>query len=491
MKLNHKRDWLQLSQSTLAIGFSLFHLYTAATGVILNQKQVHLTLALILGFLITRPKKSQGNAFIRIFGGSLLLVVITATVGIYLVVNYWELSYRIGKPIISDMVIGAILIGLVLELTRRTTGNALPILAGIFLIYCYFGPYFPNIIAHRGIDLPRILTFLPLSGEAIFGPPIAASANYLVVFLVLAAVLEESGGGLFFIDLGNAIAGKYRGGPAKTAVVASGFFGSISGSAVANVVGTGSVTIPLMKRLGYVSEFAGAVEAVASTGGQIMPPIMSAAAFIVAEFLGLSYGDVIIAAAIPAILYFVSLFWMVHLEAAKKGLLGIENPPSLLIVLKDRWYLLFPVIILVIQLAVYRVSPMKAGFWTVIATIAASWVRGKKTGMNLRSILRGLENGANSVVPVVAACATSGIVIGAVTLTGLGLVFSRAVIQLAAGLLPLTLIFVMIASLILGMGVPTIACYVILSIIAAPSLIKLGVSPLGAHLFVLYFQFLG
>ena len=323
--------------------------------------------------------------------------------------------------------------------------------------------------------------------EGIFGIPLGVSSSFVYLFILFGAVLNKTGMGKFFIDLSLALAGHTTGGPAKVAVIASGLMGSISGSSVANVVTTGSFTIPLMKSIGYNKDFAGAVEAAASTGGQIMPPVMGAAAFVMSEFLNIPYIKIAIAAVIPAIIYYVAVMITVHLEACKYNLTGLprERLPKAKLVLKEKGHLIIPLIVL-IYLLVRGFTPLFSSFWAIVLSLAASMVK-KETRLDLKGFLGAFEDGARGALGVAAACASAGMVVGVVTLTGFGLKIASSVVALGRGNVILTLFFTMIASILLGMGLPTTAKYIVLSIMAAPALIRLGVLPLAAHMFILYF----
>jgi TRAP transporter 4TM/12TM fusion protein len=467
---------------------SIFHIYTAQFGVFsaLVQRPVHLAFAFVLVFLLHPSKKGEGAWWIHLLDG--LFIFLSMISLIHLIVTFKEIVLRGGAATQLDLWLGGMLILFVLEGTRRVLGWPLPIIASVFILYALFGKYLPGLWGHRGVDLESLISYQYLTTEGIFSLPLGVSATFIFIFILFGGFLVASGTGEFFIDFANSVAGHLKGGPAKVAVVSSACFGTISGSAVANVVGTGSFTIPLMKRLGYSPTFAGAVEAVASTGGQIMPPIMGAAAFIIAEMLGIPYIQVAIAAAIPAILYYFALMYMVHLEAIRLGLRGLskEELPNLWRTLKKRGYLLIPAILLIYWLIV-GYSPMKAGFWSIGAVFVFSFFR-KVTRMGPMKLVEALKRGGTGCLEVVTACACAGIVIGVVTQTGLGLKFSTIVIEASKGFLPLTLTFIAITSLILGMGVTTSAAYILTIILGGPVLVKLGVLPLAAHLFVFYYS---
>jgi TRAP transporter 4TM/12TM fusion protein len=476
--------------SIIAISMSIFHFYTGGFGLwlALKQRALHLAFTLTLIFLLyPTTKKGIGSDKSNVPVYDFILAVFGAVVSLYLIVNYNELVLRSGLPTNMDIIFGGICILLVLEATRRAIGPELPIVVAVFLIYSYFGPYMPGFFAHRGYSLERIIEHLYMGTEGIFGIPLGVSSSFVFLFILFGAVLNKTGMGKFFIDMSMALAGHTTGGPAKVAVIASGFMGSINGSSVANTVTTGSFTIPLMKSIGYKKDFAGAVEAAASTGGQILPPVMGAAAFVMSEFLEIPYIQIAAAAVIPAIIYYIAVMTMVHLEACKYGLKGLpkEKLPRAKEVLKEKGHLVIPIIGLV-YLLVRSYTPLFAAFWAIIMSVVISMIKAN-TRLNVKDLLAAFEDGARGALGVAAACASAGIVVGVVTLTGLGLKIASGLVALGGGNLLLTLFFTMIASILLGMGLPTTAKYIILSIMAAPALVQLGVLPLAAHLFILYF----
>ena len=476
--------------SIIAISMSAFHFYTGGFGLLLGLKQraIHLAFTFCLTFLIyPGNKKSFDKNKERIPLYDVFLSILGTMVCLYLVVFFKAISIRVGFPNTMDLIMGGLAIILVLEATRRIVGSALPIVVTVFLLYSYFGQIMPGFFAHRGYSLERIIEHLYSGTEGIFGIPLGVSASFVFLFILFGAVLNKTGMGKFFIDVAMAIAGHTIGGPAKVAVIASGFMGSINGSSVANTVTTGSFTIPLMKSIGYRKDFAGAVEAAASTGGQILPPVMGAAAFVMAEFLGIPYIRIAAAAAIPAVIYYIAVMTMVHLEACKYGLKGLpkERLPKLGKVVKAKGHLIIPILGLV-YLLVKGYTPIFSAFWAIVMSLAISMVK-SETRLNLKKLGEAFEDGAKSALGVAAACACAGMVVGAVTLTGLGLKIANGLVMLGGGNLILTLFFTMIASILLGMGLPTTAKYIILSIMAAPALVDLGVQPLAAHLFILYF----
>jgi TRAP transporter 4TM/12TM fusion protein len=421
-------------------------------------------------------------------------IFLTASVGISVWI-FWDstaIMNRAGAYQAQDVMVGTALVVIVLEAARRSTGPAVPIIALVFIGYTLFGRYLPDALSHRGYSIERLSTYLSLSTDGIFGVPMGVSANFILLFILYGALLRKTGAGQFFTDVAFALTGWTRGGPAKAAVVSSTFFGMISGSSVANTVTTGSFTIPLMKRTGYPSHFAAGVEASSSTMGQIMPPIMGAAAFIMAEFLGISYFKVCVAAAIPAVLAFFSTFMQVHFRAVSLGLSGLMHHelPKIRDAFAKGWHHIFSIFLLIYFLT-QDYSPERAVFWGILATIGSSFVMALLRRESLasfgRQILEGLAEGTIGAVEVAAACAAAGIIIGSITMTGLGIKFSSLVADASMGHLFLALPFTMIACLFLGMGVPTTAQYVIISSLVAPALVQMGVDSVAAHLFILYF----
>ncbi|HPD68949.1 MAG: TRAP transporter permease [Rectinema sp.] len=487
--------------SALAIAFSVFQLYTAIFGVLdaMLQRSVHLSFGLALIYLLYPASKKW--SFTKLHPLDALLAVAGALAPMYIIINYQKLVLRAGTATPMDIVFGIIGILLVLEAARRVVGIPMVVIAVVFIIYAFIGPYIPGKLAHRGANFETLIQHLYFTTEGIFGIPLGVSSTFIFLFILFGAFLERTGLGQLFIDLANSVAGWAAGGPAKVAVISSALLGTVSGSSVANVVGTGSFTIPMMKRLGYKPEFAGAVEATASTGGQLMPPIMGAAAFLMAEFTGIPYSRIIGAAVVPAILYYFGVWAGVHFEAKKNGLRGLsrEELPKLKQVITERGHLIIP-LIAIIYLLVSGYTPMRAALWAIVLSIISSWIK-KGTRIPPIEIVRALEAGARAALGVLAATACAGIIIGIVTLTGLGLKLGSVLVDLAGGMLIPTLFFTMLTSLILGMGVPTTANYVITSTITAPAVImllsrKAGLDPyavapaniiLPAHMFAFYF----
>lgn len=473
--------------SAIAITFSVFQLYTAIFGVLDAQLQraVHLGFALALSYLLYPTRRSWSRT--KVHPLDVLLSILGAAAPAYICIMYRELAMRAGMVTPTDMIIGVLGLLLVVEATRRVVGIPMVVVVLVFLTYAFAGPYMPGVLAHRGLSIEQLVGHLYFTTEGIFGIPLGVSSTFIFLFILFGAYLESTGLGKFFIDIANAIAGWASGGPAKVAVLSSALMGTVSGSSVANVAGTGSFTIPMMKKLGYRKEFAGAVEAASSTGGQLMPPVMGAAAFLMAEFVGVPYIDIVAAAVIPAILYFTGLWLGVHLEAKRNNLKGVprDQLPKAWVIFKERGHLAIPLVVIV-YLLVTGYTPMRAALVAIVLSIVASALR-KSTRMKPIEIIKGLEAGARNVLGVVIACASAGIIIGVVTKTGIGLKLASGLLALSGGNLLLTMFFTMITSIVLGMGVPTTANYVITSTIAAPALVQMGVPVLAAHMFVFYF----
>ena len=505
------KGWLEVFIRVVCIAFSGFHLFTAATGAYPPQIQraVHLGFVLVLIYLLY-PARATGSKH-KLAWYDVLLAAAGAAVCGYIVWNYDVIVLDAGPPTEMDFFFGCAAILLVLEATRRIVGLPITLVAICFLLYAKFGNLIPGMMGHPGFSLKRIVGHMYLTTEGLFGMPLGVSASFVFLFILFGAFLHSTGLGKFFIDLALAAAGRFVGGPAKVAVLASGFFGTISGSSVANTVSTGTFTIPLMKSVGYRGAFAGAVEAASSTGGQIMPPIMGAAAFIMAQFLGVGYVEIAKAALIPALLYYLAVGFMVHMEAKRLGLKGIpkERLPRAWFVLRQGGYLLIPIFVL-IYLLIQGYTPLKSAYYCILATVVISlvannwkaWAGASSSGMTvghslascnrlaLKDILLAMENGGRLALGVAAACACTGFVIGVVTLTGVGLKLANAILTLSAGSFALTLFFTMLASIVLGMGLPTTAKYIVLATIAAPAIQTFHVPQLAAHLFIMYFGIL-
>lgn len=479
---------LTVGVTVFAVAVSLYHMYTAYFGTppVLIHRSIHVAMILALGFALYPPTRTSTRQKIPFY--DLILIVLSIATAVYVVVNYDDIVRRAGVPTMWDVITAAVLVLLVLEAARRVTGWALPILGGLFLLYSVFGRQIPGMFRHRGYPWDDTFNFLYLTTEGIYGTAVGVAASYIFLFVLFGAVLQKSGMGQFFNDIALALAGQSRGGPAKVAVVASGFLGSINGAAVANVVTTGAFTIPLMKRVGYKPVFAGAVEASASVGGQILPPIMGAAAFVMAETLGMPYREVAIAALIPALLYYLGVIAQVHLRATRDGLKGIskDNLPAVKEVMRERGHLVIPLIFLIYMLFFTGRTILLSALLTIFVTLVVAQLR-STTRMSVKEIIDALADGAKTSVSVSIACAAVGVIVGVVTLTGFGVKLSNAIVAIGAGNLLLSLVLTMLACIILGMGLPSIPTYIITATMAAPALGQLGVEPLVAHLFVFYF----
>jgi TRAP transporter 4TM/12TM fusion protein len=507
-------NWTARLVMILAVSLSLYQLYTAGVTALtaLVQRSIHLGAILSLTFLLKPPFKGARKDKLTVW---LLLdwIFILASVycTFYICYNLTDIFERQGDWLRSDLVVSIIGTILVLEACRRVIGLVMTGICLSAILYAHFGPYMPELIIHKGYSIERISTTLWLTTEGIFGLPIGVAATFVFVFVLFGAFLESTGGGNFFIELAYAITGRFSGGPAKTAVVASGFLGSISGSAVGNVVATGSFTIPMMKKVGYRPHVAGAIEAAASTGGQLMPPIMGAGAFLMAEFTETSYLTIIKVALVPAIMYYLTVLFFVHYEAKKHGLVGQprDSLPRVLTVLKEGLHFIIPVLILIYVL-VSNYSPMMAGFVAVLSTLAASvtantvrWaIHNARLPANhadrinlarfsfkeLKMTLGALEKGAINAIMVSVACAAAGVIVGMVTLTGMGLKFSSLVLDLSFGIKALAILLIGAASLVLGMGLPVTASYIVLATLAGPALLDMGVPILVTHMIVFWYS---
>jgi TRAP transporter 4TM/12TM fusion protein len=470
----------------LAVGMSVYHLVIAFIGApeAFFFRGTHLLFALVLTFLLF-PRFGRGEGKLPSIVDYLFILGSMVTIG-YLWVNHKYLYDRfvfVDALFPADMVLGTIFILLVLEATRRVIGLALPITALCFVAYALFV---------AGVRPESVIEINYLTTEGIFGIPLSVSATYVILFIIFGAFVERSGAGKMFMDFALSLTGHAVGGPAKVAVITSGLFGTISGSAVANVMTTGTFTIPMMMRLGYRPAFAGAVEAVASTGGQIMPPIMGAAAFVMAEFLGVSYLTVAAFALVPALLYYVAVFFAVHFEARRTGMKGLprEECPRLLDVLKERGHLFLPLLIIVGVLVAGYSAPFAALFGIMSVVPVALMRKSTRSEISLTGIIDALDSGARGTLAIAAACACAGIVIGAIAQTGLGLTFTSFVLTVAQQNLIPALMLTAVAGIILGMGLPTTPAYIIQVALLVPALVKLGIVLQAAHLFVFYFAIL-
>ena len=478
---------LAIVYACTAAAFSLWYLYTSGFGLVSSEtnRGLYLLFTSVLVFMLYPARRGAPKTRPSIV--DVVLIILTIITVLYWIDQYPVYAMeRVSDPNIWDKLMGFICIVLMLETSRRALGITITIIALAFLAQLYFGKHLPGKLSHPGMTVERIVEFSYSTQEAIFGVVTATFATFVFPFMILGGFLERSGAGAFFMELGTALAGRWRGGPAKIAVLTSALFGSISGSSVANVVATGAFTIPLMKRIGYRPEHAGAIEAIASTGGQFMPPIMGAGVFILATLTQMNYLSIALMNVIPAVLFFIFLLYMVDLQAVQTGLKGMpeEEIPSVKHVLKRGWHFFIPLAV-VLGLLFIGYSPEFGAFWGIVATLALSW-RHKETAMGPRAVFRALVSGGHNNTSAGAAIGALGVIIGGIVLSGLGLKFSAVLVEFAGGSLFLTVVLVTLISIIIGMGSSTTGSYIILSVVAAPALIQLGVPEVPAHLVVFY-----
>jgi len=472
------------------VGFlmSVFHIYVLLIRAIDPWifRSIHIVFGGALLFPLVPGWKNAPRDRVH-FIDYLFIVGLCASVG-YILWDLEDVILRMGAvPNGLDVLFSIIFVVIVLEMTRRTTGWALVVTSLCAILYGCLGQYLPGFLKHRGYDLPRLMSYL-FSLDGIMSIPIQASATYVFLFVLFGAFLETSGASMFFVDFARSIAGSRRGGPGKVSIVSSAMIGTVSGASVANVVIDGVFNIPMMKASGFRSTVAGAIEAMNSTAGQIVPPVMGTAAFIMAELLGITYAKVCIAAIIPSALYYVAAYFMIDFYSAKNNLLGVprDQLPRFRKLIVEKGYLLIPLIVLIVCLMVFQMSPFRAVMWATLVLIFLSWFK-SETRLNLKKIWTSLAIGPQSAIEIVSTCAAAGIIVGVISLTGLGGKFAMIVITYSAGNLLLSLFLTMLITLILGMGLPTTAAYAISATMLVPALIKMEVPPLAAHLFVFYF----
>lgn len=480
--------------STLAIAMSLYQLlYVSAAfeflGVFIPQVvylATSLCLVLVLIFLLF--PMSRHAPLDRLPWYDVALIVLSMS-GTGYVAYLWisEEAFQYVYATTEGVILGLITAALVLEATRRMVGWVMPLIVLLFLLYTKFCNYFPGLLHGRGYALERMAGDLYIAGQGILGLPLSIAFTIVIAYIMFSQFLFQSGAGKFFIDLAYSLVGHVRGGPAKVAVLASAIFGTLSGSPVGNVASTGVITIPMMKGLGYKPHFAAAVEAVSSNGGQLMPPVMGAVIFIMCEFLGLPYWSVCVAAALPALLYFLAVFLMVDAEAVITGLRGLPRSelPSFKKTIRSGWYFFVPLFLLISLLGVARYAPERAAIYSLVALLLVSMVR-KQTRLGFGKISAALRDAGKAMLTVAITCAAAGLILGSLSITGLGIKLSSLLVNISGGSLPFLLVLAAFASFIMGMGVTVTACYIMLAILVAPALIELGVLPLAAHFFVLY-----
>jgi TRAP transporter 4TM/12TM fusion protein len=482
-------DKMVLIAALAAIALSIFQIWQGITADLSATvfRPIHLSWALILVFFTIPFVQSQKSASLYLLGRFIDILFIAATAwASYIIItfDYDDISFLMDGLTSVDQISGLVILVLLLEGTRRTVGNVMVFIAALFLAYAIFGNYLPSAVASKGFSIEEIIRFHIYSTNGVYGAPLAIAAGVVFIFVLFGAFLQVTGAGKFFIDASFSIAGKYRGGPAKASVLASAALGSISGSAIANTVTTGALTIPMMKKLGYKPEQAAGIEAAASTGGQIMPPVMGAGAFVMAQFTGIPYSEILLVSIAPAILYFACTLLYVHLMACKLGLQGMEVTEKISAVLKNGWHFLVP-LILITTLLLMSYSPILVGIAGCVAILAAAMCR-KHSRITVSVFFEGMKEGALLALPISIACGTAGIVVGVVGQTGIGLQFTQFLMALSGGYLWSVLGLIAIAAVILGMGLPVTAAYIVLSIMAVPSLTELGVGLLAAHMIVFW-----
>jgi len=469
---------------------SLFQLYTAGFGLLEPrlQRSIHLSFLMPLAFLLFPATKRSPKDRVTLVDLILALLCLVPGIMVFLEAGRLAARWEHITPVLPrELILGTLMVVLLVEATRRSVAPALAYLMGLFIVYLFLGPYLPGVLYFPALRYEQIIELLfLLTDEGVYGIITGVSATFAYCFVLFGAIIVVTGTGEFFTEVANALTGRMSGGPAKVAVISSGLFGMVSGVGVSNVYATGSFTIPMMKSIGYRPQFAGAVEACASSGGQFMPPIMGAAAFIMAEMVGVSYAQIAMSAFLSACIYYVGVYAVVHFEAQKEGLKGLpkEQLPGLKKAMK-RSYLMLPVMG-IIYLLVTGYSAIMAAFWACLLAVASSFF-GRSTWMKPSRLAHALSNGAKNSIMLAVSCAASGIIVSVVTHTGLGITFTSAVVSLSQGILIIALVLVMIASLILGMGLPSTAAYILVAALTAPAIVRMGVDIVAAHLFAFYF----
>lgn len=472
-----------------AIALSVFQVWQGIVASLSAPvfRPVHVSWVLAIAFLVYPTFKSRHSVPVYLTGRVIDFVLVALTCWASTTIamfDYDDISFLLDGLGSVEQAAGVVLIVMLLEATRRTVGLVMVVIAALFLAYAMFGDVLPDNVASKGFSVEEIVRFHIYSTNGVYGAPLAIAAGVVFMFVLFGAFLQVTGAGQFFIDMAFALAGKYRGGPAKASVVASAALGSISGSAIANTVTTGALTIPMMKKLGYKPEQAAGIEAAASTGGQIMPPVMGAGAFVMAQFTGIPYSDILLVSIAPAILYFACTLLYVHLMACKLGLQGMTVTEQISKVLKDGWHYLLP-LVLITALLMMSYSPVLVGVFGCVAILLAAMTR-KHSRISLKLFIEGLREGAFLTIPISVACATAGIVVGVVGQTGIGLQFTQFLIAMSGGHLWSVLALIAVAAVVLGMGLPVTAAYIVLSIMAVPALMDFGLGVLTAHMIVFW-----
>ena len=474
--------------TAVAILMSICHLITYIFGLMpaMQQRSMFLfftTTIILLEAILGKLKENKIDLL------SIFLLIGSTVACAYVFMNWYDMSFRVISPQKIDIILGILIIATVIECTRKKLGMALPIITLGFVFYALLSSYMPEIIKGSSSTVQRLVSYLTMETSGIYGMVLGTASKYIFIFVIFGAFLQNSGASEFFLDFTDCLFGRTKGGSAKVDVVSSGFFGMISGSAVANVMTTGPITIPMMKKNGFSSNFAGTVTAIAGTGGQLVPPIMGTAAFIMAETINVPYSKIIVAAIIPGIFYYMCLWIMINFHCNKMGIKGTKEKRDWKPIFKKGYMYLIPIIFLIVSISILQWSPVKAGVWGIALIIIASQFN-KERRMGIKQIMKSLEDGARSSVSVGIACAVAGIVIGILSITGLGIKFSNIMLQISGDSLMLLLVLTMIAGLILGMGMTTTSVYIVLSVLVAPALVTMGVKPIAAHLFVFYFGIL-
>ena len=480
-KGSSRPKWIVKTIFLLSLAFALFGIWSNSFGMMDGMRKGGMFLAFTLALVfLSFPTKIKGREIIAV---DIVLALLGAGCGVYTYCTTMRFATTLMEATTMDLVMAVVTLVLVLEATRRAVGNVLAILP---ILYALFGDHVPGIFQHFGVAPERFLIRMYMVDEGIYGVTTQTASSFIFLFVLFGALLSKSGVAELFNDLATKIAGWSAGGPAKVATISSGLMGMISGSAAANVATTGAFTIPLMKKTGYSAKFAGAVEAVASTGGMIMPPIMGSAAFLMAQYLGMSYNGIMKAALIPALLYYLSCLCWVHFEARRLGLVGLSKdsiPP--LADMKRRIFLLLPIVVIIVAM-VCGMTPTYSAFWGMISCVVAGLLQ--KDRITIKKILVALSDGAKSSLTAIIACIAAGIIVGVCAMTGLGSVISYNIMQLSGGSLFVALLLTAVASIILSMGLPATACYIMVAIVIAPALVEMGATPLAAHFFVFYFS---
>lgn len=481
------RKLLGIGIIAISLMFTVFQVYTSSTGLMtaLLQRSLHLSFALVLVFMIFPASQSR----LKSLAIDIPLMIAAASSGIYLFFNFDALVYRVGEPNSADMLIGCVTLVVLLEATRRTVGWVMMLLALIALLYSYFGLYLPEPFTHSGRDMERIVSQMFLSTEGIYGVPLGVAATYVFLFILFGSFMEKSGAGDAFINLANAFAGKYQGGPAKVGILSTMTVGMVSGSPVSDAATTGAFTIPMMKRVGYKAHTAAGIEAAGASGASLMPPIMGAGAFIMADMTGVPYSTIIVHAIIPALMFYIALLFVVGNEARKHGMksLPADQIPARRAALFNSLRLMIPLGVLVISLAVLRVSPLRAAMLATAIMLVTTLLYNifkPEYKVPLKHLFEALIETPRKVLVVSVACAAAGIIIGMLGMTGLGLKLSDILMSASQGYLPAALLLAMLLSIVVGIGLPPTAAYIVMAVTAAPFLVHIGVPVIVAHFFV-------